>query len=64
MREGTVTCSDEDVTQSVVRLILKYTDLARAKSEALFNIYSFLKSSNTKDRVKTTETVKNNNRAT
>ena len=40
-------------------------DLARAKSEALFNIYSFLeeniKSSNTKDRVKTTRTVKNNN---
>ena len=40
-------------------------DLARAKSEALFNIYSFLeeniKSSNTKDRVKTTRTVKSNN---
>ena len=40
-------------------------DLARAKSEALFNIYSFLeeniKSSNTKDKVKTTRTVKNNN---
>ena len=40
-------------------------DLARAKSEALFNIYSFLeeniKSSNTKDRVKTTRTVTNNN---
>ena len=40
-------------------------DLARAKSEALFNIYSFLeeniKSGNTKDRVKTTRTVKNNN---
>ena len=40
-------------------------DLARAKSEALFNIYSFLeeniKSRNTKDRVKTTRTVKNNN---
>ena len=36
-------------------------DFARAKSEALFNIYSFLneniKSSNTKDRVKTTTTV-------
>ena len=40
-------------------------DLARAKSEALSNIYSFLeeniKSGNTKDRVKTTRTVKNNN---
>ena len=39
---------------------------SRAKSEALFNIYSFLKenikSSNTKDKVKTTRrTVKNNN---
>ena len=35
------------------------------KSEALFNTYSFLKenikSSNTKDRVKTTRAVKNNN---
>ena len=39
-------------------------DLARAKSEALVNIYSFLKnvkSTNTKDKVKTTRTVKNNN---
>ena len=35
-------------------------DLARAKSEALFNIYSFLKE-NAIDKVKTTRTVKNNN---
>ena len=34
-------------------------DLARAKSEAPFNIYSFLKE-NTIDKVKTTRTVKNN----
>ena len=35
-------------------------DVARAKSEALFNIYSFLKE-NTIDKVKTTRTVKNDN---
>ena len=39
-------------------------NLAIAKSEALFNIYSFLKEniklSNTRDKVKTTRTVKNN----
>ena len=42
-----------------------YKDLARAESEALFNIDSFLKenikSSNTRDRVKTTRAVKNSN---
>ena len=42
-----------------------YVDLARAKSEALFNIYSLLKqnikSCNAKETVKTTRTVKNNN---
>ena len=40
----------------------QYVDLATAKSEALFNIYSFLKenikSSNTKETVKTMRTVK------
>ena len=39
-----------------------YIDLARAKSEALFNIYRFLKEniklSNTKDKMKATRTVK------
>ena len=43
----------------------KYVDLARAKSEALFNIYSLLKQNiklcNAKETVKTTRTVKNNN---
>ena len=43
---------------------LRYIDLG-AKSEALFDIYSFLKEniklSNTKDKVKTTRTEKNNN---
>ena len=41
---------------------LIYIDLARAKSEALFNIYRFLKEniklSNTKDKLKATRTVK------
>ena len=43
---------------------LRYIDL-EAKSDALFDIYSFLKEniklSNTKDKVKTTRTGKNNN---
>ena len=42
--------------------INKYIDLARAKSEALFNIYGFLKenikSMNTKDKLKATKTLK------
>ena len=42
--------------------MLIYIDLVTAKSEALFNIYSFLKenikSSNTIDKVKTKKTVK------
>ena len=41
---------------------LIYIDLARAKSEALFNIYRFLKenikSMNTKDKLKATKTLK------
>ena len=41
---------------------LIYIDFARAKSEALFNIYRFLKEniklSNTKDKMKATRTVK------
>ena len=49
--------------------ITKYIDLARAKSEALINIYIFVKEIQnrvilktiTKDKLKATRTVKNNN---
>ena len=43
-------------------IYFKHIDLARAKSEALFNIYRFLKenikSSNTKDKLKLSRTLK------
>ena len=47
---------------SINFLKAQYIDLARAKSEALFNIYSLphenIKPCNTKETVKTTRTVK------
>ena len=53
------------IYNSCLGLTSQSINLARAKSEALFNVYSFLKenikSSSTKDEVKTTRTVKNNN---
>ena len=50
----------------IIRIQFKYIDLARAKSEPLYNIYSLLKqnikSCNDKRRRQRRRTVKNNNR--